>query len=558
MSRLARRRDVQEPEILAIGEEDEEEAHLRYPEVADIKPVSVSIEKMPEKLVKSIRERGFVRFMACEEEVLLGKEELMDMADGEIEELREYLQSHEDGEVEEVKDTPQSPSPDDDEMEELNENMPSPSHQQVRWSDSGDEWSSGSEPVKKRRYRRRKPREMSVEQLLLRCCIFCDKKYQKNEGLEKHLQKDCICNSTAENQEKSMNEYVTCRWPGCREMVMCGQEAKNHVKRHQQEAGLVACEYCEQFCMNQRTLERHFKAKHKLVKCRSCPKVLQGNEALARHDKSCHNTLCICCKVIFPSIDDLASHCCPRWITPCKTCGLMFKNRRLHHRHTQVHRDKSNDKPALLTTVICEKCGKRMQRKSLLLHDCDKKKKLKGYSKTSGGFSSCQICGRMYRSAGSLYYHLKTHEKKKFECKICNKAFINKQVLAHHINSHLGEKPFQCRFCDQRFGQLNSRINHERLHTKEKPYKCEICPASFTQKTSLVQHRRTHSGEKPYECDLCAAKFSQPGSLKLHRNTHLSAGEKPYRCERCGCGFNQRVGLVAHLNKCKEEGEEGK
>lgn len=61
---------------------------------------------------------------------------------------------------------------------------------------------------------------------------------------------------------------------------------------------------------------------------------------------------------------------------------------------------------------------------------------------------------------------------------------------------------------------------HLRGHTQEKLYQCKQCEKSFVDISTLKKHQRIHSGEKPFECHICFKKFSQSGNLTRHLTTH--------------------------------------
>ena len=54
----------------------------------------------------------------------------------------------------------------------------------------------------------------------------------------------------------------------------------------------------------------------------------------------------------------------------------------------------------------------------------------------------CHLCGAVFKHAGSLHYHTKTHSKvkterkKAYECDLCPEAFSNKKMLKKHRRSH--------------------------------------------------------------------------------------------------------------------------
>lgn len=112
--------------------------------------------------------------------------------------------------------------------------------------------------------------------------------------------------------------------------------------------------------------------------------------------------------------------------------------------------------------------------------------------------------------------------RKRYQCTICGKLFLQKTHLEIHTRAHTGAKPFVCKepTCGQRFSQLGNLKTHERRHTGERPYHCDICGKTFAQHGNVRAHKIVHTSAKPFTCKLdnCSKKFTQLGNLKSHQN----------------------------------------
>lgn len=63
-----------------------------------------------------------------------------------------------------------------------------------------------------------------------------------------------------------------------------------------------------------------------------------------------------------------------------------------------------------------------------------------------------------------------------YKCDICNKSFIRKQDIKHHVLEHI----------------------------EENLYKCDLCYKYFTTKRELDKHINNH----PFDCDFCNENFT--------------------------------------------------
>ena len=55
----------------------------------------------------------------------------------------------------------------------------------------------------------------------------------------------------------------------------------------------------------------------------------------------------------------------------------------------------------------------------------------------------CDICGKEFKLASSLYTHRKYHGEGEFPCTHCDRKFARNAELVAHIRTHTNEKPFR-------------------------------------------------------------------------------------------------------------------
>lgn len=201
---------------------------------------------------------------------------------------------------------------------------------------------------------------------------------------------------------------------------------------------------------------------------------------------------------------------------------------------------------------VCDVCGKllsskyTMQRHKIVLHKTE-------------GEHFCNVCIKLFLTADDLAEHKvkcvrkrrKSDSLVRFECDICGAILKNRAILIKHMRwKHIpSAKKFQCKLCNAAFvQQLLLDIHHNRTHLDIKEFVCSYCGRSFKTKDQLKCHTYSHTGEKPFKCsfDGCTKSFRTRSNRETHFRTH--AEEKPMKCSVEGCGrrFNYVIDLRRH------------
>ena len=118
--------------------------------------------------------------------------------------------------------------------------------------------------------------------------------------------------------------------------------------------------------------------------------------------------------------------------------------------------------------------------------------------------SSCEICGKIFKTYGYLETHIQNvHEGiKNYKCDFCNKTFGHKHVLKRHI-TNIHEEP--------------DPLKIEEKNINSVQYECEICGKKFSQFGNMRRHKKcVHEGIKDFQCDLCDKGFFDARHLKTH------------------------------------------
>ncbi|CAH8564934.1 unnamed protein product [Schistosoma bovis] len=114
----------------------------------------------------------------------------------------------------------------------------------------------------------------------------------------------------------------------------------------------------------------------------------------------------------------------------------------------------------------------------------------------------CGYCE--FRTGERLAYeeHLARHFcVKQFVCEICNARFTIKHELDdHRAFKHSNERNFACTECDQRFKTAGTLWRHKKTHEKRVYHLCPICSTSFTRLSNLNRHLlRTHKQQNHHQ-----------------------------------------------------------
>lgn len=94
-----------------------------------------------------------------------------------------------------------------------------------------------------------------------------------------------------------------------------------------------------------------------------------------------------------------------------------------------------------------------------------------------------------------------------------------------------------------------------KLHTGETKYQCSLCDSAFIRSDHLKSHMKTHDLAKPFQCPLCNRGYATSAALTSHMQAHKSPNQlakklKHFVKYQAGIlsGVNQQ--LVSALVKC--------
>ncbi|KAE8378508.1 hypothetical protein BDV26DRAFT_281035 [Aspergillus bertholletiae] len=95
-------------------------------------------------------------------------------------------------------------------------------------------------------------------------------------------------------------------------------------------------------------------------------------------------------------------------------------------------------------------------------------------------------------------------------CTINEMGFTTKRALAAHTKKYHPE--------ERDPGDTFTPYNQKKPVSAR--YECPVCQKRLVRKNILEDHRRTHTGEKPFRCSECGRAFARKSDKKRHEKTH--------------------------------------
>ena len=344
----------------------------------------------------------------------------------------------------------------------------------------------------------------------------------------------------------------------------------------------------------------------KIFECKYCNKTFHRQGTFSSHCSRRHRDK-ILSKVYLKNYDIIESEKSKTF--QCKVCKKNFETRQRFHTHYHImHKEK---------VLQCNKCKKRyVDQTKLNIHQkiCGKimtkpsKNKNRNYSIIEKGDSQmvqCKECNKIFQKVDRFYSHYKhLHREKKYHCENCKKSFPVKKHLRRHLRScnpvHLDEimnlycniiskdegEMFQCKKCDKLFIQRRNLYFHINKIHYYKSFKCDICKKSFECQSTLDDHYRKCNGTsekredlfeseiqknpenearniiedilngvinalnitvRGFKCWLCKSVLKTKGSFNIHMETHARGKLK---CDKCHDTFPRKNVLQRHIISC--------
>ena len=162
----------------------------------------------------------------------------------------------------------------------------------------------------------------------------------------------------------------------------------------------------------------------------------------------------------------------------------------------------------------------------------------------------CKLCLKSFDTSKMMQEHFEICKTKR-DCVACGKTFsMDKDLKAHILKAHAGEKIFKCDSCSKSF-KIFKTLKEHIAYTHEE-IECMTCRSSFGGKQELKEHIELAHGVSTQICTTCGITFSDKNELKDHNNlTHglvyeYKNGAK-HKCNECEKSFTSESNLQKHI-----------
>ncbi|OXA41528.1 Zinc finger protein 62 [Folsomia candida] len=234
----------------------------------------------------------------------------------------------------------------------------------------------------------------------------------------------------------------------------------------------------------------------------------------------------------------------------CEICKKTLKNPgRLFIHVRDVHSDKP--KPSCL---VCQK--EYTTRENLRVHV----KNMHTTAPRTRHPCTWPGCDKTFLRAGDAGKHFKREHVQnpvRFRCALCDKEFKDQGNLRRHIiAAHTMEKAHVCSTCGKRFKAADILKYHMTTHQEKSTLPvlvCESCPRTFLHPSSLWSHVSRIHRKVTYPCNLCDVILKSANGLAYHVATrHVIANEPPHSCDRCEYKTWTKLRLTMHMRRVHE------
>ncbi|XP_070498841.1 zinc finger protein 62-like [Chironomus tepperi] len=345
-------------------------------------------------------------------------------------------------------------------------------------------------------------------------CDLCQRTFTFKRSMERHIR--------AIHEDR--RDYK-CQEPACLKAFRSQYELNEHFKnihekiKRNEPLEDVTCDVCEKICSSKKSLYSHKKLVHEGVKwnenfeCKICLEKFDTKYMKVKHSYQVHKNgeiklrTCHLCSLQFQFFDDFKTHVeSHKGCFICMICGHNFDDESLLFIHIESHKKIEEE----FRQFICDICSHALSTKSQLhIH-------MRKHS--SEDHYVCDECGKSYKFLAPFLHHKIVHENKfDYICSYCNKAFRKLRDKDLHERTHSGVRPYKCHICEKTFALKPNYLNHMKTH-QPKYFECKICHVHQSSSVKLREHEMIeHPEEFPFKCPSCGKLFKISHTFEDHK-----------------------------------------
>lgn len=206
---------------------------------------------------------------------------------------------------------------------------------------------------------------------------------------------------------------------------------------------------------------------------------------------------------------------------PCDKCDEIFKTLNDQKYHIEITHTIGSEQTEMETSSLQPKSESNHNDGNIV----DEEEQINRNSKLINGRYQCRLCEKYLSSAETIKLHIRLHlglNLKKCPFKYCLRKFSKKSHLDRHLKTHEKVK-HECKLCDveyQTYQALHAHMykihgDESKCSQMQQSLKCDQCPKKFYQEEHLTAHKQGHLlPKKVFECDVCQKQFSRLDNLR--------------------------------------------
>lgn len=388
--------------------------------------------------------------------------------------------------------------------------------------------------------------EASKEETVIHTCLLCDKVFNTNTTLRKHVIKchnkvkshKCVICKKVFYTAIDLNHHLSFHGIGekrfechlCNKRFCTGSGMFKHLRNHS-SAQSYTCKHCGLKEKDLSIFRRHI-IQHNMQKYSSKIGVESGapngqnsnedqeendrtdevlsngdpsaesemkNETNSRKKKSVCKFECKECGEKFLTSLTLKRHatkCKAIKTMSCDICNAKFKQIYLLEKHQRLKHNVNKQ-------FKCDRCGESFKQKYLLLRHkkiiCGNEGETREEMETEHMemIFKCNDCGTQFADADSVQRHIEASESLKlsnaFKCEKCCQRFLTKRLLSKHIATH-DQQSRKCDFCNKTFVTVETLLQHMENEGHFK-FSCKTCGQEFQTDSELRDHTKVHDND---------------------------------------------------------------